>query len=184
MMINIPAFAGEVFIFILLADFLLLALLWIAFGGIFTFGRDLTGRPLEISLFRKLISTVGLLIVLAYLALQIVLFARFLPYWTQDGDIGHEQISAMSVAHDSTGATVSYWVTTQTHRFGVSAEIYANLWVGEHVVFRYRPSDDGLFSIGLDPGFPYATPALKTPTLSPSPTTRPNAAPASTTKGP
>jgi hypothetical protein len=163
MMINTPEFAGEVFVFILLADFLLLVLLWVTLGGLFTFGHDITGKPLEISLVRKLIATLMLLIMLAYLGLQIVLAARFIPYWTQDGDVGHERVTAMSVATDANGDPVAYWVTTQTHRFGVSLDIYKNLYVGEHVIFRYRPSDDGLFSIGLDPNFPY------TPAMSPSP---------------
>ena len=166
MMINTPEFAGEVFIFILLADFLLLALLWITLGGIFTLGHDLTGRPIEISLVRKLIATLMLLAVLAYLGLQIVLCARFIPYWTQDGEVGHEKISAMSIVSDSNGTPAAYWVTTQTHRFGVSSDIYKNLWVGEHVTFRYRPSDDGLFSIGLDPSFPYTPQTSAAPTPS------------------
>jgi hypothetical protein len=181
MMVNTPEFTGQVFAFILLADFLLLVSVWIILGGVFTTGHDLTGRPIEISLIRKILTTIILLFVLAYLGLQIVLCARFIPYWTQDGQIGHEQVQAMSIGRDNSGEPIAYWVTTETHRFGVSSEIYANLWVGEHVVFHYRPSDDGLLSIGLDPAFPYGLPspnaslsASSSPPTSASPPTSPS----------
>ena len=164
MMINLPTFASEVFVFLLLSNFIILYLLWIAFGGIFTFSVDATGRPIYVPLARKIISTILLLGVLTYFAIELVLCARFLPYWVEQGQTDTQTITTLSISRDPAGAPVAYWVTTQTHRFGVSVDIYNNLWVSEKVTFRYRPSDDTLFAIG-----PVAASSNPTPSMASSP---------------
>jgi len=173
MMTNVPAFAGEVFVFLLLSNFIFLFLLWIAFGGIFTLSVDLTGQPIYISLGRKIIAVVLLLGVMTYFAIELVLCARFLPYWVEGGQTSTEVITAKSIATGPDGAPVAYWVTTQNHRFGVSEDIYKNFWVGEMVTFRYRPSDDSLFAIGPasgpSPALFHSSPSLIPPTAPPVP---------------
>lgn len=183
MMINLPTFASEVFVFLLLSNFIILYLLWIAFGGIFTFSVDVTGRPIYVPLVRKIISTIGLLGVLTYFAIELVLCARFLPYWVEQGQTDTQVITALSISRDPAGTPVAYWITTQTHRFGVSEDIYSNVWVGEKVEFRYRPSDDTLFAIGPAPTPGKSTPSVglpfsqATPSLTPSPSEGPKSSP-------
>ena len=168
MMTNLPTFASEVFVFLLLSNFIILYLLWIAFGGIFTFSVDATGRPIYVPLVRKIISTILLLGVLTYFAIELVLCARFLPYWVEQGQTDTQVITALSISHDSAGTPVAYWITTETHRFGVSEDIYNNVWVGEKVTFRYRSSDDTLFNIGPAPVPTHLGPSATLPS-SPSP---------------
>jgi hypothetical protein len=151
MMVNLPAFSAQVLIFIFVADVTMLAMLYVAMGGIFTFSMDLTGRPIRVSLKRKVVAALILLILLAYFALQIVLLAKFLPYWTEPGQTDTEPIMAMSISCDQNHQPVSYWITTTHHRFGVQESIYHNLWIGEVVDFRYRLSDDTLFTIQRAP---------------------------------
>ncbi len=150
-MINTPAYAGEVFLFLILSTCLMLYLLWIAFGGIFTFGRDFTGRAINVSIAHKIIAIIMLLMMLAYFSIEVVLCTRFIPYWTENGQTSQEVIISMTISKNAGGQPVAYWVTTETHRFGVREEIYDNLWVGEPVEFRYRGSDDSLFVIGPVP---------------------------------
>ena len=167
MMINLPAFSAQVLIFILVADIAMLAMLYVAMGGIFTFSMDLTGRPIHVSLKRKIIAALILLILLAYFALQIVLVGKFLPYWTEPGQMDTEPIMAMSISCDQNRQPVSYWITTTHHRFGVQESIYRNLWIGEVVDFRYRLSDDTLFTIqpAFDPsGHPIISSSTSHPT--------------------
>ena len=160
-MVNLPAFSAQVLIFIFIADVAMLGMLYVAMGGLFTFSMDLTGRPIYISLRRKVIAALILVILLAYFALQVVLVAKFLPYWTEPGQTGTEPITAMSISCDQNRQPVSYWITTTYHRFGVQESIYRNLWIGEVVDFRYRLSDDTLFTIqrAVDPSGHPVTPS-------------------------
>jgi hypothetical protein len=170
MMVNLPAFSAQVLIFIFIADVAMLAMLYVAMGGLFTFSMDLTGRPIHVSLRRKVIAALILVILLAYFALQIVLVAKFLPYWTEPGQTGTEPVTAMSISCDQNRQPISYWITTTHHRFGVQESIYQNLWIGEVVDFRYRLSDDTLFTIqpATDPSGRPLLPANTTPPTSPS----------------
>lgn len=146
MLTNLPAFSGQLLAAFVLADFLILALFFIAAGPLFVLSRDMFGRPVEVSWRGKIAAVAMLFLFLAYFALQVVLVARFLPYEFDNGVTVTEVISAHQVVKDPDGET-AYWIVTTDHRFGVSPDVYDQLNVGDLVEFHFRPADDTLYTV-------------------------------------
>lgn len=150
-MLNLPAFSTSVLAALVLADFIILVLVVLAAGPVFITGRDAFGRRLEsVSVLARGVFAVLLLAITAYFGAQAAAVWAFLPYFVDPGATVTEQVTKLTVVDDPAAlADVStvYWVTTENHRFGVTAEVYRNLAVGNRVEARYRPSDDTLYEI-------------------------------------
>jgi hypothetical protein len=153
---------------LLCADAIIVAFIVLFGGPVFMTGRDAFGRPLDnVSRTAKTVFAVFLVVVVAYLGVQGAAVARFLPYLLDPGTTSVEHVVRMSLV-DAPLADDGhvYWVTTQTHRFGVTSDIYHNLSVGDLVSARYRPGDDTLYSITV---IEYADGTPASPSPSPSP---------------
>jgi hypothetical protein len=170
-MINLPAFSGATFVALIMADLIILGLAFVGSGSIFISGNDLLGRPLpEVSIFRRGMLVLLVLFVAAFLAVQVVIFYRFMPYYLDPGAIIDERVVSTSVANDAHGVHVAYWVTTEKHRFGVTEDIFRNIGAGDIVHARFRALDDTLYEISVVQSFngngPLPSASPKTPAAS------------------
>lgn len=169
-MINLPAYSGAAFLALILGDILMLILFSLAAGPVFLHARDAFGRPLEpVSLIKRLLLVVATLGFAAYLAAQAALVWNFTPYFFDSQTTATEQVMARSI-YPATGTPVARWITTETHRFGVTESIFKNLAVGDVVEFRFRAIDDTLYEIHVVRYNSGASPAPgTTPAGSPTP---------------
>jgi hypothetical protein len=150
LMINLPAYSGGTLLAFIFADLLLLILFFVAIGPVFITGRDVYGRPLEVvSRVAQVFVALLLVLCVCYFALQAVIFYRFLPYYVDPGITVVERVTAKTVVESSGGAPIAYWITTETHRFGVTPEIYEALGRGDTVEARFRAADDTLYEIHI-----------------------------------
>jgi hypothetical protein len=149
-MINLPAHSGSTIAAFILADLLILLIFIVAAGPVFITGRDVYGRPLEvISRPVQLLMAVLIFVFAGYFALQAVTIYRFLPYYVDRGETVIERVIGKSVVRSSGGAPIAYWVTTERHRFGVTAEIYGAINKDNIVEARFRAVDDTLYEIRI-----------------------------------
>jgi hypothetical protein len=166
-MLNLPSYSGAALLVLLLGDLLMLALFALASGPVFLHARDAFGRPLEaVGLFKRgvlILATIGFA---GYLALQIALIWSFAPYFFDSDSTATELVTART-AYPNAEHPLALWITTETHRFGVTKAIFSQLSVGQLVEFRFRPLDDTLYEINIVPhSMPTSSPAAS-PTYSP-----------------
>ena len=146
--INLPAFSASTLVAILLANAVLLFALFVLAGPALVSGRDLLGRP-GMALARRVMVAVAILGVAVYFAVEAVQLWTFWPYYLDPGATAVETVVAKAAVPPE--RPVVWWIGTETHRYGVTREIYTQVAVGDTIEARFRAVDDTLYELSVLP---------------------------------